>query len=38
VTQLGHSLATVAARARSMIIHQTSSSTSPALACGKVED
>lgn len=38
ITQLSHSLAEVAARAHSMIIHQTSSNTSPALACGKIID
>lgn len=38
ITQLGHSLADVAARAHSMIIHQTPSNDSPAFACGKIVD
>ena len=38
VTELRHSLAEVAARARSMVIHQGASRTSPASACGAVVD
>jgi hypothetical protein len=36
LTKLEHSLSEVAGKAKSLVIHQTSSLTSPALACGKV--
>jgi hypothetical protein len=36
LTQLAHPLADVAEKAKSLVIHQTSSETSPAFACGKL--
>jgi hypothetical protein len=36
LTRLKHSLASVAGRAKSLVIHRTSSMTSPAFACGNV--
>jgi hypothetical protein len=36
VTELRHALSDVTARARSMVIHQTSSDMSPAFACGEI--
>jgi hypothetical protein len=38
LTKLAHSLSEVAGKAKSLVIHQTSSLTSPAFACGKVTD
>jgi hypothetical protein len=38
ITELRHSLAEVAARARSMSIHQTASASSATVACGNVID
>jgi hypothetical protein len=38
ITQLRQSIAVVAARAHSMVIHQTADITSPAFACGNVKD
>lgn len=36
LTQLAHPLADIAGKAKSLVIHQTSSLKSPAFACGKV--
>jgi len=36
LTKLAHPLEDIAGKAKSMVIHQTSSLTSPAFACGKV--
>jgi hypothetical protein len=36
LTELSHSMSDLASRAQSMVIHKTSSETSPVLACGSV--
>jgi hypothetical protein len=36
LTQLKHPLADIASKAKSLVIHQTASETSPAFACGKL--
>jgi hypothetical protein len=36
LTKLEHSITEIAGKAKSMVIHQTPSETSPALACGKI--